>query len=235
MKNFGEFYNDQIENASCIVLSHTTYIDESKIENCIELIKGKNPAATLVTTPWEDLDGIKILEAMEGSCSLKSELKHLKESEVCPECGEHHHDEHCCCDHEHHHDEHCDCNHDHHHHDEHCNHDHHHHDEHCNCDHEHHHADDVFASWGTETTHKYSDAEIKKILEELENEQVYGMVLRAKGIVSADNGQWIHFDYVPGEADVRLGAAEVIGRICVIGSNLNTESIEKLFSTDEKM
>ena len=231
MKNFGEFYNDQIESASCVILSHTTGVDNEKIEKCIELIRNKNEKAIIVTTPWEDIDGKKILEAMEGSCSLESELEKLEHDEHC--CGghghhHHEHDEHCECGHGHHHhehDEHCECGHEHHHHE---------HDEHCCCghnhEHEHHHADDVFSSWGVETTRKYTEDEISSILSELENEREFGMILRAKGIVSGCDGKWIHFDYVPGEADVRYGAAEVIGRLCVIGSKLNKEAVEKLFS-----
>ncbi len=280
MKNFGEFYNDQIESASCIVLSHTTGIDDSKIEKCLELIRDKNAKATIVTTPWEEIEGNKILDAMEGSNSLETELKKMEDDDICPECGGHHHhhhdhdercecghehhhhdhDEHCECGHEHHHhdhDEHCECGHEHHHHDhdEHCEcgHEHHHHehDEHCECGHEHHHhdhdehcccghdhghhhADEVFASWGAETTRKYTEEEIKNALEQLENEREYGMVLRAKGIVPAEEGKWIHFDYVPDEADVRFGSAEVIGRLCVIGSKLNKEAVETLFSASEK-
>lgn len=253
MKNFGEFYNDQIENASCVVLSHTGGTDAEKIKKCIELIRGKNPDAAIVSTNWDELSGVKILEAMEGSRSLKADIARLEEEETCPECGghhHHHHDEHCECEHEHHHhDDHCDCKHEHHHHDEHCDceHEHHHeHDEHCCChhnhDHEHHehhhhhhHADEVFASWGTETTEKYTEDQIKYALNELDNTEKYGHILRAKGIVSGTNGDWIHFDYIPGEADVRLGAADIIGRLCVIGSGINNAAIEKLFNTtDEK-
>lgn len=239
MKNFGEFYNDQVKSGGCIVLSHTTGVDESKIEACVELLREKNENALIVTTPWEDLDGKKILEAMERSHTLEDELETLKEEqEVCPECGEHHH--------YHHHDEDCDCgchehehHHEHHHHDDNCTcgcheHEHHHeHGDHCCCGHDHehghHHADDVFTSWGVETAAKFTEEEIKKALEELENEREYGMVLRAKGIVAEKNGKWIHFDYVPGEADVRFGAAEIIGRLCVIGSKLNKEAVEALF------
>ncbi len=257
MKNFGEFYNDQVKSAGCIVLSHTTGIDESKIEACVELLREKNETALIVATPWEDLDGKKILEAMERSHTLEDELETLKEEqEVCPECGEHHHhhhhDEDCECGchehdhhHEHHHDEDCKCGcheHDHHHehhHDDDCDcgcHEHDHHYEygdHCCCGHDHehghHNADDVFTSWGVETAAKFTEEEIKKALEELENEREYGMVLRAKGIVAEKSGKWIHFDYVPGEADVRFGAAEIIGRLCVIGSELNKEAVEALF------
>lgn len=266
MKNFGEFYNDQIENAGAIILSHTTGLDNEKIENCIGLIREKNGKAAIISTPWEELDGMTILKTMEGNNTLEAELSALTaEQAVCPECGghhHHHHDDHCECGHEHHH-EHCDCehhehnHHEHHHHDEHCECDHHgHHHDHCEHEHEHHHeecccghdhhehhhehghhhhhADEVFASWGAETTSKYTIEEIKNALSELENEEKFGMILRAKGIVAENNGKWIHFDYVPGEADVRFGTAEIIGRICVIGSKLNKEAVEKLFSASEK-
>ncbi len=266
MKNFGEFYNDQIKSAGCIVLSHTTGVEPKKIENCVEIIRSKNSNAIIVTTPWEELDGKKILEAIEGSHTLESEIDALKEEqEVCPECGGHHHrhDEECECshhhEHHHHHDEECDCHEHHHDHEtayEHChdeiNHIHHHHDEDCDCGchhHEHHHhnhgsecccghnhehghnhADDVFTSWGAETAAKYTIEDIQDALSALDNESKYGMVLRAKGIVAEKSGKWIHFDYIPGEADVRLGAAEVTGRLCVIGTELNKEAVEKLFS-----
>ncbi len=262
-KNFGEFYNDQIESAGCIVLSHTTNLEENKIQDCVKIIRERNPEATVVTTPWEDIDGRKILDSMEGNDSLKAELKELEDGEICPECGHHHghhhhhdHDEHCCCghnhEHEHHHDhdEHCCCGHDHEHehhhdHDEHCccghdhEHEHHHdHDEHCCCghdhehEHHHHHADEVFTSWGIETANKFTYDEIKKVLEEIENDDKFGVVLRAKGIVPSQDGKWIHFDYIPGEADVRFGSAEVTGRICVIGSNIKEAALEELFSVN---
>ena len=215
MKNFGEFYNDQVESANCIVLSHTAGVDDEKIKNCIELIRNKNLSATIVSTDWDKLSGIKILEAMEGTHTLDKEIAHLKEEEVCPECGghheHHHHDEECCCGHEHHHhDEECCCGHEHHEH--------------------HHHAEDIFASWGIETTNKYSEKQIKEALLKLEDEAKYGHILRAKGIVESENNDWIHFDYIPGEADVRLGVADIIGRICVIGSGINKAEIEELFN-----
>ncbi len=223
MKNFGEFYNDQIESASCILLSHTKDVEDEKIKKCIELIREKNESATIVSTDWEELSGIRILEAMEGSHTLATELAHLEEEEICTECGghHHHHDEHCDCEHEHHHQhhhEHCDCEHKHHH-----------HNGHCDCGHEHHHADEVFTSRGIETTNKYSEEQIKNALNELENTEKYGHILRAKGIVASDRNEWIHFDYIPGEADVRFGAADIIGRICVIGADVNKTEIEKLF------
>jgi len=267
MKNFGEFYNDQIENAGCIVLSHTAGVEDTKIESCIRLIREKNSKAAIVSTPWEELDGIIILKAMEGAHTLEAELLSLEEEhEICPECGGHHHDhehgEHCNHEHHHDHDEHCDCDHhshEHHHHDDNCDCGHHHthhehknceceehehehehhdheHDEHCNCghhhEHGHHHADDVFTSWGTETTAKYTEEDIKNALKSLENEAEYGMILRAKGIVAEESGKWIHFDYVPGEADIRFGVPEIIGRICVIGSKLNKDAVNKLFSVN---
>lgn len=245
MKNFGEFYNDQIENASCIILSHTDAMEENKIENCVSLIREKNEKAVIVSTPWNDLDGTQIVTAMQGTDSLENKLTGLiEEANVCPECGhhhhEHHHDEECGCEHhhEHHHGEECDCGHHHHehHHDEECgcgHHHEHHHSEECDCGHhhhhEHHHADEVFESWGTETTHSYSKEEIEEALSKIEDCEKFGTVLRAKGIVASCDGKWIHFDYIPGEADVRFGSADIIGRICVIGSKINKTEIEKLF------
>ncbi len=273
MKNFGEFYNNQIETASTIILSRTDAIPEAKLNGALELLREHNQSATIVTTPWTQLTGEQLIDAMEGNASLAKELAELEHQhhehhhdehcgcghdhehhhdEHCgcghdhehhhdEHCGcghdhEHHHDEHCGCghDHEHHHDEHCGCGHDHeHHHDEHCGcgHDHeHHHDEHCGCghDHHHHHADEVFSSWGIETTKKFTAEEIARILEELDSGE-FGVVLRAKGIVDGADGQWIHFDHVPGEADVRNGGAGVIGRLCVIGSKLKEQAIAELF------
>ncbi len=257
MKNFGEFYNDQIENAGCIVLSHTDGISQEKIDTCVKLLREHNEKAVIVTTPWDKLTGAQLKDAMEHKSSLDHALEELAHhEEICPECGHHHHDhdhhhhdEHCDChehhhDHDHHHhDEHCDCHehhhdHDHHHHDEHCDchehhhvHDHHHHDEHCDCHehHHHHHADEVFTSWGVETTHKFTEEQILSALRELVHAEEYGMVLRAKGIVEGENGSWIHFDYIPGEPDVRSGGADVIGRICVIGSKLDKAAVSELF------
>jgi len=246
MKNFGEFFNDQIENASAIVLSHTDTAKESKVEEAVKLIREHNAAATVVTTPWSLLDGKAILAAMEKQDTLEDALKHLEDEH------EHHHkhDEHCHChhddEHEHHHEhgEHCHCHHDdehehHHEHDEHCHchhddeHEHHHeHGEHCSCgchDHHHHHADEVFTSFGVETTKKFTVDALNAILDAFDEDSDYGMVLRAKGIVAGEDGQWIHFDYVPGEPDVRLGSAAVIGRLCVIGSGLDNDKIKELF------
>ncbi len=253
MKNFGEFYNDQIENASCIILSHTASLSEDKLSECVKLIREHNKDAQIITTDWEEIDGKIVLDAIENHTTLEKDLEALKEEhhhhhhEHC-DCHEHHHEhgEHCDC-HEHHHEhgDHCDCHEHHHEHDEHCHchehhheHDehcdchehHHHHDEHCDCgchDHHHHHADEVFTSWGKETVRSFTKEEIENILRELESIS-YGTVLRAKGIVKGVDG-WIHFDYVPGEADVRSGSSSTIGRICVIGANINEEKISQLF------
>ena len=243
-KNFGEFYNNQIETASTIILSRTDMIPETKLDTALELIRQHNPHATVVTTPWAELTGEQLIQAMEGNASLAKELAEMEaEHHYDEHCGcghdhEHHHDEHCGCghDHEHHHDEHCGCGHDHeHHHDDHCGcgHDHeHHHDEHCGCghdhEHHHHHADEVFTSWGVETPKKFSQEEIAHILEELDSGE-YGIILRAKGIIPGKDGKWIHFDHVPGEADIRTGGAGVTGRLCVIGSKLDEQGVARLF------
>ncbi len=239
MKNFGEFFNDQIEHASSIILSHTDNISEEKLRVCVELLREHNADATIITTPWTDISGSAILEAMEQKNTLTIELEKL--AHEAEHHHHHHHDDECDChEHEHHHhehDEHCDCHeHEHHHHehDEHCDcheHEHHHHnDEHCDChEHHHHHADDVFTSFGKETTNKYTVKEITSALEQLQDAEKYGMILRAKGIVMGVDGQWIHFDYVPGEPNVRSGSAEIIGRLCVIGANIDKEKIAEIF------
>ena len=272
MKNFGEFYNNQIETASTIILSRTDAIKEEKLNAAMELIRQHNDKATVVTTPWGQLTGEQLRDAMEGNATLAkamAELEHEhhehhhhhEDGEECC-CGHHHDEEHehhhhhhedgeeCHChdhdhDHEHHHDHE---EHEHHHHEhgeechchdhEHEEHEHHHHDhdEHCTCgchdhDHEHHHhhhADEVFTSWGVETTKKFTMEQIHEILDELDSGE-YGIVLRAKGIVAGTDGKWIHFDHVPGEADVRSGSADVTGKLCVIGSKLNEEAVAKLF------
>lgn len=208
MKNFGEFFNDQVENAACIVLSHTDGISEEKLASCVELLREKNPSAAFVTASWKQLGGKTILAAMEKKDSLEAELKRLaaeyeKEQEVGGEHHEHHHDDGECCHHEHHHDD-----------------EGHHHG--------HHHADEVFTSWGLETTHKFTKEELETALSVLGNEAEYGTVLRAKGIVEGAEG-WFHFDYVPGEPDVRTGSAGVTGRLCVIGCKINEEALKKLF------
>ncbi|MBR2885067.1 MAG: GTP-binding protein [Clostridia bacterium] len=230
MKNFGEFFNDQIETASCIILSHTDGVSEDKLSECVSLIKEHNADAQIVTTPWDELGGQAILSVIEKTDTLETEIEKLK--------GEHHHhDEECHCHDHHHHDEECHCHdhHHHHHHEEECHcHEHeHHHNEECHChDHEHHHhhhhADDVFTSWGCETVRTYTQDEIRSALDALSKEDVYGTILRAKGIVKGAD-EWIHFDYVPGEADVRTGSASAIGRICVIGSGINEDAIKQLF------
>lgn len=235
MKNFGEFYNNQVETAGTIILSRTDVISEEKLHTCVELLKEKNPHAVIVTTAWDQLTGAQILDAMERGNTMLHELEH--------EHHHHEHDEHCGChEHEHHHehDEHCACgchdhDHDHRHHEHHHDHDHE-HDEHCACgchDHDHvhehhHHADEVFTSWGIETPKRFTEEEIRAILTSFDEDD-HGMVLRAKGIVAAKEGQWIHFDYVPGEADIRRGSADVTGRLCVIGSGICEEHLKQLF------
>ena len=226
MKNFGEFYNNQIESAKTIVLSRTGNISDDKLELALSLIREKNEEATIITTPWDQIDGKQILAAMEKGNSLEKEL--LDKEEICPECG-HHHDHH---DHEHHHhqDGKCCCGHDHDH-----DHEHHHHqDGECCCghdhDHEHHHADDVFTSVGMESAHKYTEDELEDILKKLSSEQSgYGNILRAKGIVPAVEGEWFHFDLVPGEYEIRRGSADYTGRMCVIGAELKEADIKELF------
>ena len=255
MKNFGEFYNDQIANASAIVLSHTDSAKPHRVEEAVALIREHNADAVIVTTPWNKLDGKDILAAIEGEDTLDMAVEalerehHHHHDEEC-DCGchghDHHHDEECDCgchehDHHHHHDEECDCgcheHEHHHHHGEDCDcgcheHDHHHHHgEDCDCGchgHDHHHADEVFTSFGVETTKKFTAEELKAVLEAFAEDDSYGMVLRAKGIVEGADGKWIHFDYVPGEPDIREGGAGIIGRLCVIGAGLDKERIKEL-------
>jgi len=232
-KNFGEFYNDQIEHAGCIVLSRTGGMSGEKIEAAVALVREKNPVATLITTPWNELTGAAILAVMEQKHTLEKELHHLEE-ESCPVCGHHHHGDGHDHDHHHHDGDECHCHEDHHHHD------HHHHDDECHCHedhhhhehehHHHHHADDVFDSWGIETTATYTIEKINSALSELAQADIYGIVLRAKGIVAGADGEWIHFDYVPGAPDVRTGGADVIGRLCVIGSGIHKDALAELFS-----
>ena len=314
MKNFGEFFNDQVENAGCIVLSHTGKMTDQKIADCVALLKDHNAAAVIVSTPWEQLSGAQLLEAMERKSTLEAEMNELAEEahehhhhhgkcchhdhdehehhhhgECCHhdheehehhhhgECCHHDHDEHehhhhgeCCHhdhdEHEHHHHGEC-CHHDHdehehHHHGECCHHDHdehehHHHGEECHChehehehhheydehgncscghhhdhDHHHHHADEVFVSFGAETTKKFNAEALKAALEGFTDVDKYGMVLRAKGIVAGDDGKWIHFDYIPGEPDVRFGGAGVIGRLCVIGSGLKKDAVSEALDVE---
>lgn len=242
MKNFGEFYNNQVEHAGTIVLSRTGNMKEDKLQACIDLIRTQNAEASIITTPWDQINGKQILDAMEKKNDLVKEL--LEEEDVCPECGHHHeHGEECDHDHdhEHHHDHdhehHHDHDHDHeHHHDHDHDHEHHHeHDENCTCGchdhHHHHHADEVFSSIGIETAHKYTEAELKDILDKLANDKVQlGTILRSKGIVASEEGEWYHFDLVPGEYEVRRGAADYTGRICVIGSKLDEDGLRDLFA-----
>lgn len=251
-KNFGEFFSNQIEYAGAIILSRTDKAKHEKVEESVAILRGLNEKAPIITTPIEQLSGEKLLETMEGSKSLEEEL--LAEI-VCPECGGHHdHDEECGCGHEHHHHDHDEHEHHHHDHDEHEHHhhdhdehehhhdhdEHHHHDhdhgEECGCGHDHHHdhhghhhADEVFTSWGKETIQTYTKEEISNILKTLESDSSYGTILRAKGMVAGADGEWIYFDMVPEEHEVRTGAAEYTGRICVIGSKLDEHKLEELF------
>ena len=233
IKNFGEFFCDQIAHAKCIVLSHTDTAKEEKIQDAISLLKEHNPNATIISTPVDKLSGAQLKDAIEGASSMEETLKDMKKDASCPVCGHHHVHEHEHA-HDEHHDKHCDCDkhhhHHHHEHDEHCHEHHHEHGEHCDChEHHHHHADDVFQSFGAETAKKYSLEEVTDILTKLSDEASYGMILRAKGIIDGKDGNWIHFDYVPGEADVRTGSADVTGKICVIGANLKEDAVKSLF------
>ena len=224
-KNFGEFYNDQIGHANSIILSRTDGISQEKLDACVALLKEQNQIATIITTPWDQLTGAQILEAMEHKSTLTEELKALADetarlNEIAAEEHEklhhHHHHDHDHEDHDHEHEHEHEHEHDHEH-----EHEHHHHG---------HDADEIFESWGKETSHKFTVAKIEHALEALDDAETYGIVLRAKGIVQAEDGSWIHFDYVPGETNVRLGSAIVTGRLCVIGSQLKEEAIEQLFA-----
>ena len=279
MRNFGEFFNNQVEYAGAIIMSRTDIVDEAKAQAAMELLREINPKAAIITTPIEKLEGAKILEVMEHPVSLEQEMM---EEEVCTECGHvhehghhhhdheehehHHHDHECGCGHDHDHEEHehhhdheheehehhhhdheCGCGHDHeheehehHHHDHECGcghdheheeHEHHHHDHECGCghDHHHHHADEVFTSWGRETIKKYTRENLEKILETLSETEEYGVILRAKGMLPAEDGTWIYFDMVPEETEIREGAPEYTGRLCVIGSKLKEDKLAELF------
>ena len=283
MRNFGEFFNDQVSSADLIVMSRTDTAKEAKIVEATELLRSLNASAGLITTPWDKLSGEQIRSAMDEN-GLKAEMEHLEhehhhhhddDDECC--CGHHHHDDddddECCChDHEHHHHDHDDGEHDehcHHHHDEKCEHHHHDDDDECEChehhhheydedgvcscghhhhddddddecechDHEHHHhhhhhADEIFTSWGMETARKFTEDKLRAILAKLDNAEKFGTVLRAKGFVDASDGEWIYFDYVPGEADIRRGSAAVTGRFCVIGSKINEKALKELFDVE---
>ena len=257
MKNFGEFYNNQIETATTIILSRTDSVPQAKLDAGIALLREHNSVATIVTTPWAELTGEQLIHAMEGKATIAAELAKLEmERLTAEEEHHHHHDDHeCCCghhheehEHHHHHDDHeCCCGHHHeehehhhhhddhecccgHHHGEHEHHHHHEHGEHCSCghDHHHHHADEVFTAWGRETFKKFDRGTIAAALRELDS-GAYGMVLRAKGILPCVDGTWIHFDMVPEEINVREGAADINGKLCVIGANLNEDGIAGLF------
>jgi len=244
MKNFGEFFDNQITYASCLILSHTSGLSQEKLDECVKSLREKNPAAPIVTTEWDQLTGAQLVDAMTQKNTLDDELKELLE-EAAKHDHYHHHDddedehEH----HHHHHDDEDEHEHHHHHHDDDDDeHEHHHHDHgpDCTCGchdhdhdhdhHHHHHADDVFTSWGRETTRTYTVEEITAALNALGDEEKYGMILRAKGIVAGADGKWIHYDYVPGVPDVRNGSAGTIGRLCVIGSKINEEAIAELFN-----
>ena len=230
MKNFGEFFNNQIEHATTIILSRTQNLKQEKIDTCVEMIRSHNGQAVLITTPWEEIDGEKILDAMEKRSSLADDLM---EHECCHEADKHeHHHEHgegCCCgNHEEHHHEHgegCSCgNHEEHHHE---------HGEGCSCgnhgEHHHHHADDVFTSWGMETAHKFEKKQLEDILEQLADGTDFGTILRAKGILPSVESGWFHFDLTPGEFEIRDGSADYTGRLCVIGTDLKEDSLKLLF------
>ena len=246
IKNFGEFFINQIEHAGTIILSRTGNISEDKLKKAVELIREHNTKATIITTPWDELDGKDILATIEGAADLEAELMaELKEQRE--HDHEHHHHDHdggCCHhDHDHHHEDEEEHEHEHHHHDhdgECCHHDHDHHHEHgedctCGCHdhdhhHHHHHADEIFGSWGMETPDQYSKEDLEKILEALGDDDRYGMVLRAKGMVPCTEGGFIYFDYVPGESNIRPGKPDVTGKFCVIGSKLKEEALKELFS-----
>jgi len=249
LKNFGEFYENQIQYAGAVLLSRTQKLSPEKLEAAAALLREKNESAPIVTTPWDQLTGAQLLEVMERGSTLAEELLAAEEAEdePCPVCGGHHHHDHdhaheCCHEHEHHeHGHECSCGHDHHEHDHECchgheHHEHHEHDHECSCGHDHHghhhhhghDAGEVFTSWGVETTHTFSAEQLERILAALDGGQ-YGAVLRAKGIVPAAEGAWLHFDYVPEEHAVRTGPADYTGRLCVIGSKLDEAGLKALF------
>ena len=206
IKNFGEFYNNQVEYAGSIILSRTGDVAEDKLNESVALLREHNKKAAIITTPWDELSGEQILKVMEDGNDMVKEL--LEEEEICPVCGGHHDHEH----HHHDHDEECSCG---------CGHDHDHH--------HHHHADEVFTSWGKETPKKYNKEELDTILQKLSKDDSYGMILRSKGILQTEDGSWIQFDLVPGEYEIREGSADYTGRICVIGSKLKEDELEGLF------
>ena len=220
IRNFGEFFNDQVQHADVIVLSRTDTASDGKVVTASALLSQLNPNATVITTPWSELSGEQIVQVMERIDSLSSTMQEM----------EHFHEHH----HHHEHGEHCGCGHDHHGHDHEHDHEHHHeHGEHCGCGHDHdHHADEVFTSWGVETPKKFTEEQLREILAKLEDTNRLGTILRAKGFVDASDGEWIYFDYVPGEVDIRRGGAAVTGRLCVIGSKINEQAIKELFNIE---
>lgn len=227
MKNFGEFFNNQIEHAGTIILSRTQNISAEKLNKAIELIRQLNPNAHIITTPWDDIEGAQILGAMENVTNLELEMLAEAAEKAHQEHEHHHHHDGECCGHDH----------DHHHHDGECcghDHDHHHHDGECGCGHHHHeghhHADEVFTSWGTETPNKYDKATLDDILDTLANSDEFGKILRAKGMLPTQEGTWMYFDLVPGEYEIREGKPDFTGRICVIGAELKEEELKKLFN-----
>ena len=245
MKNFGEFYNNQVESAHTIVLSRTQNMKQDKLEACVAMIREHNKDAAVITTPWDELTGEQLLAAMEKLVSLADMV--MAEEEICPVCGGHHDHDHDDHDHDHeheHHHDHDDHDHEHEHHHDHDDHDHEHehhhdhdHDDHCGCGHDHdhdhhhhHHADEVFTSWGKETPRKYTKEEVETILKALSaDNNEYGIILRAKGMLPSQDGTWIYFDMVPEEYEIREGQPEYTGRLCVIGSKIDEAKLEKLF------
>ena len=241
MKNFGEFFNNQIESANTIILSRTQTTTQDKIEKAVAMIREKNDHATIITTPWDEIDGAAIREAMQNYKSLEETM--MDEAKKGHD-HDHDHGDECTCgchDHEHHHDhdehEHHNDHDEHEHHHDHDDHDHHHdhdHGDECTCgchdhDHHHHHADEVFTSWGKETPHKYNEDKLREILDTLADTEKYGVILRAKGIVPSDAGEWLYFDLVPGEFEIRKGKADITGKLCVIGSKLKEDDLAELF------
>ena len=254
MKNFGEFFENQVEHASTIVISRTQMMKDEKIEECVHILREKNPDAAIISTPWDELGKEAVERALLHGAEIEGILEehahHHHDDECCDHEHHHHHDDECCDHKHHHHDDEC-CDHEHHHHhdDECCNHEHHHHhDDECGCGHDHHehdhgpdctcgchdhhghhHADEVFTSWGKETAHKYTETELDFILKALSETEAYGTILRAKGIIPMEDGTWKQFDMVPEEFEVRIGQPDYTGRVCVIGTDLKEDELQKLF------
>ena len=254
MKNFGEFFENQVEHASTIVISRTQMMKDEKIEECVHILREKNPEAAIISTPWDELGKEAVERALLHGAEIEGILEehahHHHDDECCDHEHHHHHDDECCDHKHHHHDDEC-CDHEHHHHhdDECCNHEHHHHhDDECGCGHDHHehdhgpdctcgchdhhghhHADEVFTSWGKETAHKYTETELDFILKALSETEAYGTILRAKGIIPMEDGTWKQFDMVPEEFEVRIGQPDYTGRVCVIGTDLKEDELQKLF------